>query len=136
MGCGINASSHEHTMTKDTYDDLLNDGQPPKKESADAPLSTLGTLGTLGGYTLIRELGAGGMGTVYEAEQEGLKRRVALKILAPHLSVNTKAIQRFKREAKAAGRQKHANIAAIYDIGQENGVHYIVQESWCLGVAT
>ena len=109
-------------MTQDTYDNLLGDDQPPKKKNTETPP------GTLGDYTLIRELGAGGMGTVYEAEQEGLKRRVALKILAPHLSMTTKAIQRFTREGEAAGRQQHPNIVAVYDIGEENGVHYIAQE--------
>ncbi len=109
-------------MSRDTYDDLLSDDPAPEKGDGSRPQ------GTLGGYTLLGELGAGGMGTVYEAEQQGLKRRVALKILAPHLSISTKAIQRFTREGEAAGRQQHPNIVAVYEIGEENGVHYIAQE--------
>jgi WD40 repeat protein len=109
-------------MTKDTYHDPLSEGLPTPEQSART------TPTRIGGYTLIREIGAGGMGTVYEAEQDALKRRVALKILAPHLSLSTTAIQRFKREGEAAGRQQHPNIVAIHDVGEENGVHYIAQE--------
>lgn len=99
-------------MTRDTYNDGPGDEAPR----------------TLGGYTLLRVLGTGGMGTVYEAEQTALKRTVALKVLNPHLSANTEAIQRFIREGEAAGRQQHPHIVAIHDVGQENGVHYIAQE--------
>ncbi len=83
---------------------------------------------TIAGYRLLRELGAGGMGTVYEAEQIALSRRVALKILAPHLSLSPGAVVRFRREAEAAGRQKHPGLVTVYDVGEEGGVHYIAQE--------
>ncbi len=84
--------------------------------------------GVIAGYRVIRELGSGAMGTVYEAEQIALSRRVALKILAPHLSLSGGAVARFRREAEAAGRQRHPGLVAVYDVGTANGVHYIAQE--------
>ena len=82
----------------------------------------------LGDFRIIRELGSGGMGTVYEAEQVSLKRRVALKVLPPHLSFHGEAVLKFKREAEAGGRQTHPGIVAVHAIGQEGGTHYIAQE--------
>ncbi len=83
---------------------------------------------TIAGYRVLRELGSGAMGTVYEAEQIALSRRVALKILAPHLSLSSTAVARFQREAMAAGRQRHRGLVAVYDVGDDAGVHYIAQE--------
>ena len=68
------------------------------------------------------------MGTVYEAEQVSLKRKVALKLLPPHLSFSDGAIQKFRREAEAGGRQSHPGIVAIHAVGEHEGVHFIVQE--------
>ena len=84
--------------------------------------------GIIAGYRVLRELGSGSMGTVYEAEQLALSRRVALKILAPHLSLSSGAVARFRREAEAAGRQQHPGLVAVYDVGQAGSVHYIAQE--------
>ena len=115
-------------MTKDTYDDLLDDATADGDNRGKKGAEGDGPPGTLGGYTLLGELGEGGMGTVYLAEQMALKRQVALKILKPHLSMNAKAVQRFLREGEAGGRQQHPHIVAVYDIGEERGVHYIAQE--------
>jgi tetratricopeptide (TPR) repeat protein/tRNA A-37 threonylcarbamoyl transferase component Bud32 len=82
----------------------------------------------LGDFRLIREIGRGGMATVYEAEQISLKRRVALKVLSPHLSLSMEAIQRFRREAQAASRQYHSGVVSIYAVGESGGTHFIAQE--------
>ncbi len=82
----------------------------------------------LGEFCLIRRLGEGGMGVVYLAIQESLNRQVALKILPTHLSFSDKAVQKFRREAEAGGRQSHSGIVAIYAVGREKNVHYIAQE--------
>jgi len=83
---------------------------------------------TIGDFKINREIGKGGMGTVYEAEQISLNRKVALKLLPSHLSLSDEAVQKFKREAKAGGRQSHPGIVAVYAVGEEKGVHFIVQE--------
>jgi len=83
---------------------------------------------TIGDFKIIRELGSGGMGTVYEAEQLSLKRKVALKVLPAHLGFSDQAVLKFKREAEAGGRQQHPGIVAIHSVGEDKGVHYIAQE--------
>jgi serine/threonine protein kinase len=82
----------------------------------------------LGDFKIIREIGHGGMGVVYEALQLSLGRRVALKVLPQHLGFSDRAIRKFQREAEAGGRQNHPGIVAIYSIGEHEGVHYIAQE--------
>jgi len=82
----------------------------------------------VGDFKIIREIGRGGMGAVYEAEQISLKRRVALKVLPSHLSLSDKAVLKFKREAEAGGKQSHPGIVAIYNVGEYEGVHFITQE--------
>jgi len=82
----------------------------------------------LGQYRLLRKIGEGGMGTVYEAVQESLGRGVAVKILPPRLMKNVEFVERFKREAKAAARLQHANIVTIFDTGQEQGVYFYSME--------
>ncbi len=82
----------------------------------------------LGDYRLIGKLGSGGMGTVWEAEQVSLGRRVALKLLAPHLSLSADTVARFHREAAAGARLKHAGIVVVHEVGEVDGTHYIAQE--------
>ncbi len=83
---------------------------------------------TLGDFEIIRELGRGGMGVVYEARQKSLKRTVALKVLSSGLGLSSKAILRFCREAEAAGKLHHTNIVPIYTTGQDRGVHFYAME--------
>jgi serine/threonine protein kinase len=83
---------------------------------------------TLGEYRILRPLGQGGMGVVYEAEQSKLHRRVALKVLSQSRSISTDALDRFRREAEAGGRLNHSGIVAVHDFGHADGVQYIAQE--------
>ncbi len=82
----------------------------------------------LGDYRLLRELGRGGMGVVYEAEQESLGRRVALKILPFHALMDPRRLDRFRREARSAAALQHPNIVPVHGVGEENGVHYYVMQ--------
>jgi serine/threonine protein kinase/Flp pilus assembly protein TadD len=82
----------------------------------------------LGDFDLLRELGRGGMGVVYEARQISLNRRVALKVLPPGLGLTPQAVQRFEREAQAAAKLHHTNIVPVHAIGEEESCHYYAME--------
>ena len=82
----------------------------------------------LGPYELISVIGAGGMGEVYRAKDTRLDRTVAIKILPAHLSSNPDLKQRFEREARTISSLSHAHICALYDIGLQDGVDYLVME--------
>jgi serine/threonine-protein kinase len=84
----------------------------------------------LGEFRLLRRLGRGGMADVYLAEQTSLKRAVAVKVLRNDQldRVGEQLLQRFQQEAKAAGGLNHPNIVQVYAVGQQDGLHYIVQE--------
>src|SRR3989304_4793646 len=82
----------------------------------------------LGDFEILRELGRGGMGIVYEARQASLNRKVALKVLGDSLGMTAKAVVRFRREAEAAAKLHHTNIVPIYATGDEDGTHYYAME--------
>ena len=86
------------------------------------------TSGQLGDFRILREIGRGGMGVVYEAEQISLHRRVALKMLPFAAVMDSKQLQRFQNEALAAASLKHPNIVQVYAVGCERGVHYYAME--------
>ena len=82
----------------------------------------------LGDFRIIREIGRGGMGVVYEAEQMALRRRVAVKVLPFAGLLDPRQLERFKNEARAAAMLKHPNIASVHAVGCERGVHYYAMD--------
>src|SRR5207237_1266296 len=82
----------------------------------------------LGDYRIIREIGRGGMGVVYEAEQVSLGRHVALKVLPKQLLLDARTKRRFEREAKAAAKLHHTNIVPVFGVGEHEGLPYYVMQ--------
>jgi len=82
----------------------------------------------LGEYTIIGEVGRGGMGIVYEAQHDALSRRVALKILSIASMLDSRQIARFKNESNAAAQLQHPHIVPIYSVGMERGIHYYAMQ--------
>ncbi len=82
----------------------------------------------IGHYIIVKRLGAGGMGQVYQAEDQDLGRKVALKLLSDDLLANPKYFSRLKQEASAASALNHPNILTIYEFGTADGVSFIVTE--------
>ena len=82
----------------------------------------------LGPYEILAPIGAGGMGEVYRARDTRLARTVAVKVLPQHLSPSPEARQRFEREAKTISQLSHPHICALYDVGSQDGIEYLVME--------
>jgi len=82
----------------------------------------------LGEYRILREVGHGGMGVVYEAEQESLGRHVALKVLPRQALLKATYLERFRREAKAAAKLHHTNIVPVFGVGEHDGTHYFAMQ--------
>jgi serine/threonine-protein kinase len=106
---------------------LMEDVRPDPPSAAAAPSATEPPR-RLGEYRIVREIGRGGMGVVYEAEQESLGRRVALKVLPPGALVEPRHVKRFQREARTAARLHHTNIVPVFAVGEEDGIHYYVMQ--------
>ncbi len=82
----------------------------------------------LGDFRIIRQVGKGGMGIVYEAEQVSLGRHVALKVLPASMLIDAKAKRRFEREAKSAAKLHHTNIVPVFGVGEQDGMPYYVMQ--------
>ena len=89
---------------------------------ADAPQPSVPVPSQIGDFRILGEIGRGGMGVVYEAEQVSMRRKVALKVLSLPITSTRQAVQRFHREAQASGRLHHTNVAAVYGFGQHAGI--------------
>ena len=83
---------------------------------------------TLGDFRIVREIGRGGMGIVYEAIQQSLNRRVALKVASVDATQSVRQLQRFRREAEAAAKLHHTNIVPIYGTGEDDGLSYYAMQ--------
>src|SRR5262245_29528298 len=93
-----------------------------------SPLDQPAAKRCLGDFEIVREIGRGGMGVVFEARQVSLNRPVALKVLSGSLGLSAQAVPRFRREAEAAAKLHHTNIVPIYATGAENGTHFYAME--------
>ena len=110
-------------------EDLGDETSDQTHSIGDASSAIVGaTAGRLGEFRLLREVGRGGMGVVYEAEQESLGRRVALKVLPHGALPDLKQVRRFEREARSAARLHHTNIVPIFGVGEHEGTHYYVMQ--------
>ncbi len=108
-----------------------------KAKSADAPSgqrrqdnssAAAAPLQQLGDYQILREVGRGGMGVVYEAQQLSLGRHVAIKVLPPHALLGARQLGRFQREARSAAKLHHTNIVPVFGVGEQDGLHYYVMQ--------
>src|SRR5881397_2107443 len=90
--------------------------------AAAAPLQQLGD------YQVLREVGRGGMGVVYEAQQLSLGRHVAIKMLPSHALLDLRQLGRFQREARSAAKLHHTNIVPVFGVGEQDGLHYYVMQ--------
>jgi len=101
-----------------------------RQEQTSGGRATLGAaqLSRLEDFRIIREIGRGGMGVVFEAEQESLKRRVAVKVLPRQALLDEKHLKRFQREAQIAANLHHTNIVEVFGVGEQDGFHYYVMQ--------
>lgn len=119
----------EHAELRDLLEPMLDENEAePDAPPVEPGSPALAPGRCLGDYRLVREVGRGGMGTVYEAEQISLHRRVALKVLHGHLAWSAKSIARFRHEAAAAGRLHHPAIVPIHEVGEWHGLHFFSME--------
>ena len=121
----------------DSLDELHDMAAGFQRPTADAPTGDgsspddsppAGDERRLGDFRLLREIGRGGMGVVYEAQQISLGRRVALKVLPFAAVLDSRQIARFKHEAQAAAQLNHPNIVSVFAVGVERGVHYYAMQ--------
>lgn len=112
----------KHPHLREFLEPMLDeDGQEPAEPASKTP-------GRIGPYRILREIGRGGMGIVYEAEHEQLSRRAALKVLPELLSLSPRRIRRFLREAKSAARLDHPGLARVLEVGEVSGTWWFAME--------
>jgi Tol biopolymer transport system component len=116
----------EEAGSKDPIDDVVREAAREVKAATPAP--SLATGRRIAHYEVVDKLGEGGMGEVYVAEDTQLGRKVALKVLAPRIAGDAQALSRFRREARAVAALNHPHILAVYDMGTDEDVSYVVFE--------
>jgi WD40 repeat protein/serine/threonine protein kinase len=108
---------------------LMEKAKAPDEALAEEGTPTAGpSLRQLGDYEILREVGRGGMGVVYEAQQLSLGRHVAIKVLPSHALLDARQLGRFQREARSAARLHHTNIVPVFGVGEQDGLHYYVMQ--------
>src|SRR5262245_20821484 len=107
-------------------EDFRSDG--PDDSTGGVAVPAAARLARLGDFRILREVGRGGMGVVYEAEQESLGRRVALKVLPDAALSDARQVLRFQGEARAAAKLHHTNIVPVFGVGRDEGHHYYVMQ--------
>ncbi len=105
-----------------------SDPEPVSPATAPAAAPAAGQPEQLGDYRILREIGRGGMGVVYEAEQQSLGRRIALKVLPGPAAQDARLLARFRRESRAAAQLHHTNIVPVYEVGQQGGQCYYAMQ--------
>jgi Flp pilus assembly protein TadD/predicted Ser/Thr protein kinase len=110
-----------HPELRDLLEGMLVEEPPEAEAGPEQPR-------VLGDFRLLREVGRGGMGVVFEARQLSLDRRVALKVLPPHLTQRTSTVARFRREAAVIAGLDHANIVRVLAVGQDGDTHWFAME--------
>ena len=118
---------HSYVASLQTLHQMTTGLRPPSTTPPSAP-APQASLKRLGDYEIIREIGRGGMGIVYEARQLSLNRQVALKVLPFAAVLDERHIARFRTEAQAAAQLHHPNIVPVHAVGQERGVHYFAMQ--------
>ena len=117
-------SGTSEKLFKRIFENVKQIANPQKKKRQ----ARLDKLPAIDGYRVIKQIGRGGMGVVYEAEHETLRRRVALKMLPESWGGNDLAVERFFREARAAAQLHHTNIVPVFEIGTCNDTHYYAMQ--------
>ena len=108
---------------------LLPSEEISPTKTIETPTEELTTGSTFAGrYQIIEELGKGGMGKVYKVIDTKIKEKVALKLLKPEIASDKKTIERFSNELKFARKIRHENVCQMYDLNEEEGIHYITME--------
>ncbi|HUG89766.1 MAG TPA: protein kinase, partial [Planctomycetaceae bacterium] len=108
---------------------MIERARPEEDDAGERPpVTSEPPLKRFGDFSIIREIGRGGMGVVYEADQESLGRRVALKVLPRQALPDAREQKRFIHEARAAARLHHTNIVPVFGVGQHDGVHYYAMQ--------
>src|SRR5262249_14597554 len=107
---------------------LMEQAKAADKAAGEGGKTAVPSLSQLGDYQILREVGRGGMGVVYEAQQLSLGRHVAIKVLPSQALLDPRQLGRFRREARSAAKLHHTNIVPVFGVGEQDGLHYYVMQ--------